>query len=416
MNALSKMENARTRLLLKRPFYGALALRLNIVEDNTQPTAYTDGKVIGFNSHFVDQIDKQESLFLVLHEVLHCILKHPWRKGSRDHELFNQAGDYVINLVCLNDGFKLLSNILLDRKYDGKSTEWVYADLESQRRANQDDADDAGDAGDDSNGQGDGNNSPSTSGEETEKEYGPDDVPTFSEAVKSGQFGEFREATDEDGNADTDSADEWEGAVQIAIAQEKARGTMSGKALASIQGRNEGMIDWSETLANFLSDSGNNFDTTWSKPNRRFIGRGQYLPSMKREGIDHVVIAVDTSGSVSDSELRQFMSETITLVEQMDCSITVIPCDSRIGKVREFESYDIPQDVGEFKLGGRGGTSFKPPFRWVEDNMDSTPTALIYFTDGECDYPDEPDYPVFWAISNTYGFSPAPWGTSVEVV
>ena len=61
MNALSKMENARTRLLLKRPFYGALALRLNIVEDNTQPTAYTDGKVIGFNRHFVDQIDKQES-------------------------------------------------------------------------------------------------------------------------------------------------------------------------------------------------------------------------------------------------------------------------------------------------------------------------------------------------------------------
>jgi predicted metal-dependent peptidase len=406
MNALSKMENARTRLLLKRPFYGALALRLEIVEDNTQPTAYTDGKVIGFNSHFVDQIDKQESLFLVLHEVLHCILKHPWRKGTRDHELFNQAGDYVINLVCLIDGFKLLTNVLLDNKYDGKSTEWVYADLERQRRANQNNGDSC-DAGE----EGGGNDSPSTS-----QEYGPGDVPTFSEAVKSGQFGEFREATDENGNADTESADEWEGAVQIAVAQEKARGTMSAKALASIQGRNEGMVDWSETLANFLSDSGNNFDTTWAKPNRRFIGRGQYLPSMKREGIDHVVIAVDTSGSVSDSELKQFMSETIALVEQMDCSITVIPCDSRIGKVLEFESYDVPEDVGEFKLGGRGGTSFKPPFRWVEDNMDSTPTALIYFTDGECNYPDEPDYPVFWAISNTYGFSPAPWGTSVEVV
>ncbi len=120
--------------------------------------------------------------------------------------------------------------------------------------------------------------------------------------------------------------------------------------MAAIEGRNHSIIDWKDALQNFLTDAGNNFDITWAKPNRRFIDDGHYFPSHKREGIEHLVIAVDTSGSVSDRELVQFMSETIEIVEQVDCSITLIPCDAEIGKVQEFESYDIPDDAKKIPL------------------------------------------------------------------
>jgi len=130
------------------------------------------------------------------------------------------------------------------------------------------------------------------------------------------------------------------------------------------------------------------------------------------------VIAVDTSGSCSDAELKQFCSETLDIAEQFDCDITFLPCDTHIGDVQTFESGEYPDEVSGFKLGGRGGTRFSPVFDWVERNMDDAPTALIYFTDGYAPYPVEPDYPVFWAISTmpNYPYRPAPWGTSVEVV
>lgn len=402
MNSLEKMQNARTRLLLKRPFFGSLALRLDLVEDNTQPTAYTDGKVIGFNSHFVDQLTKQETSFLLYHEVLHIVLKHPWRRGQRDHDLFNQAGDYVINLIVANDGLPMPDGGLFNRAYDGKSTEWVYSDL----MQDQQESGGAMDAQEEKQ--------ESDSSSEGLSEYGPDDVPTLAAAAASGELGEVRDCTDADG-LDQSANTDWEGAIQVALAQEKQRGTMPGKMLAAIEGRNHSTIDWKDALQNFLTDAGNDFDITWAKPSRRFIDDGLYFPSNKREGIDHLVIAVDTSGSVSDRELVQFMSETMEVVEQLDCSITLIPCDAKIGKVQQFESYDIPDDAKKFKLGGRQGTEFYPPFKWVEDNMDATPSALIYFTDGECNYPDEPEYPTFWAISNVRGFTPAPWGQSIEV-
>ena len=125
---------------------------------------------------------------------------------------------------------------------------------------------------------------------------------------------------------------------------------------------------------NFLSDAGNNFEVTWAKPNRRFIDGGDYFPSMKREGVNDLVIAVDTSGSVSKREIVQFCSETLEIAEQFDCDITFIPCDSEIGTVQHFTSGDYPTEVDGFEIGGRCGTSFKPPFKWVEDNRDELVT------------------------------------------
>ena len=418
LNARGKIDKALGRLVLKRPFYGATALRLEIVEDNTQPTGYTDAKVIGYNRYFVDQLSLDEVEFLLCHEVLHVVLKHPWRREGREPGLFNEACDYVINLLCKDDNFSLIGNILCDEKYRGMSSEYIYSRLLKDRKKEKadDDSSSQSSSEDGSKSDADGGGGGGGGNGVGEGEYGPSDVPSFEDAVKSGQLGEIRDCVDEDDKSDTQCEAEWESAITVAVANEKRCGNMPGSVLSALNGRNESFIDWHEVLANFLSDAGNNFEVTWAKPNRRFVDDGWYFPSMKREGISDLVVAVDTSGSCSDDEIKQFCSETLDIADQFDCKITFIPCDTRIGKVQEFESGEYPDEVDGFRIGGRGGTNFDPPFEWVANNMDDAPTAMIYFTDGECSYPDEPEYPVLWAISTGPYFREAPWGQTVEVI
>ena len=440
METKTRIQGRISRLLLKRPFVGSLALRLPLIEDNKCQTAYTDGKVLGYNRHFVDSLTDYELDFLIMHEVFHVVLKHPFRRETRDPQNWNIAGDHVINLLLLDDGMTMPEGGLADSQYAGWSTEKVYAAVNTvidqpgeQSDVNPGDGDQQGDqpgdqqddqpgdsegdspsSSQDASDSGDDSQGTPTSGEPGE--FGPDDVPTFAEAIASGAMGEVRDCpASEDGTPDYGTEMDWEAAITVAAAQEKNRGTMPGSWKAAIDQRNAAYIDWTEALQNFLTDAGNNIATTWARPNRRFIDGGDYFPNIKREGIEHLVIAVDTSGSVSDKELRQYLSETMEIVEMFNPKITFMPCDARLGKVQTFEPGEYPDEIEGWEIGGRGGTSFDPPFKYVENVMDDEPTALIYFTDGECYYPDEPEYPVLWCISHMAG-EPAPWGESIEVM
>jgi predicted metal-dependent peptidase len=398
-----RLRRRLTRLVLKRPFVGSLALRMPLVLDNTQPTAYTDTKVIGFNEHFIAGLTDPECDMLLMHEVFHVVLKHAFRREGRDHTNWNVAGDHVINLMLVEDGMTMPECGLFDKKYAGWTTDRVYADvnkIDNQPEGDQPEGDQPGDGGQPS----------STS------EYGPGDVPSYEEAMRDGTFGEVRDCpVNEEGLADLEQEMEWEAAIVIASAQEKSRGTMPGYWQSMIDQRNQTHIDWTEALANFLSDAGNNITSTWARANRRFIGGGDYFPSIKREGIEHLVIAVDTSGSVSDPELKQFLSEAMEIAGLFNPKVTFLPCDTRLGDVQTFEAGEYPDEITGWSTKGRGGTYFEPPFDYVENVMEDVPTAMIYFTDGEANFPPEPDYPVLWGISHM-GDTPAPWGTSIEVV
>ena len=171
MNTRERIQQRMSRLILKRPFIGALALRLTLVEDNSQPTGYTDSKVLGYNSHFVDGLTDQELDFLIMHEVFHVVLKHCFRREGRDPHVWNVAADHVVNLMLVADNMTMIKSALCDKKYRGWSTEKVYADA---NRVTPPEGDKPGGKP----GEGQPGDKPA---ESTSEEYGPDDVSTIEE-------------------------------------------------------------------------------------------------------------------------------------------------------------------------------------------------------------------------------------------
>ena len=95
---------SRVRLLLTKPFFGQLAVRLKLVENNNIPTAGTDGRHFYFNREFIDRLDDPELDFLVGHEVLHCVYDHMQARGERHPVIYNIACDYNINIELVDQG------------------------------------------------------------------------------------------------------------------------------------------------------------------------------------------------------------------------------------------------------------------------------------------------------------------------
>jgi hypothetical protein len=129
MNARDKLIKARTQLVLDQPFFGSLALRLVLVEDEKAATAYTNGVVLGYNRAFIKDLSIEETKWLVAHEVMHLACLHHTRRANRKPYRWNVAADYAINGVLAEAGFKTPAGCLLDSRYEGKSAEAIYAVL-----------------------------------------------------------------------------------------------------------------------------------------------------------------------------------------------------------------------------------------------------------------------------------------------
>ena len=109
MDAQMKVSRAITRLVVKHPFFGSLALSLKVRPEETIPTMCTDGKSILWSPSFVDGMDQEETVGVMAHEVLHVTFKHMLRRGERDPELWNIATDFAINDILVDAGFTLPS-------------------------------------------------------------------------------------------------------------------------------------------------------------------------------------------------------------------------------------------------------------------------------------------------------------------
>ena len=425
-------------LMSGRQFFAGIAMGLEFIIDDRIETAGTDGKCIRFNPHFIATLSKAQLIFLVCHEVMHVALLHSFRRGGRDHDGFNIACDHQINLPLIDeDGFDMPEGGLADPRFSGMSAERIYSIQQSEQPEQPDDGDpcddgnpdgpsggpsagdtgddqgddqgdDSGDSGDDDGeGEGQGNGQPRT--------YGPDDVPTFAEAVASGKLGQVLDAP---GDAEQQRQHKAEVNRNIAIAVTTAKecGQLSGDLLRQINGRNESIVDWSAQLDDQLAQVGNDVEQTWAVKHRMF---DDYLPGYIRKGFDHMVIGVDTSGSMNDSELKTAVSESMAIAEKYCSRVTFIPCDREIdpASVAEYEAGNFPESADDIALTGGGGTNPAPVFDWVEEQGEM-PDALIFFTDGYINkWPEEVDYPVIWAMTSPLGSdNTPPTGRIVEIV
>lgn len=182
---------------------------------------------------------------------------------------------------------------------------------------------------------------------------------------------------------------------EIANQVQKSRGTIPGELkgyIDSLFNEEPAKFDWRGYLRRFAGGSLKTYTKkTRRKPSRRFEG----APGLRIKQKKHILVGVDTSGSVSDEELEEVFHE-IYHMYKTGADVTVIQCDSAISNVAR---YTKPQD-GKIKIHGRGGTSFQPVIDYYNEHQKQF-TCLIYLTDGEAPAPDPlPRGRMLWVLTS----------------
>jgi predicted metal-dependent peptidase len=370
VDAQQKVMKAKAQLVLLQPFFATILFNLPIVEDNTIPTMATNGMSIRWSREFVDKLSIDEVKFVLCHEVGHCIFQHMYRKGSRQHKRWNQAGDYVINDLLVKEGIGSmpeggLHNPGLVQAANGY-TEGVYDLLP--------DLPDGGGGG--SNGHGD-----------------PMD-----------------DCEDAPGESADQAAQAAEMQVRVAQAAQaaKACGQMSSNIQRLVDTVLKPKVDWREVLRRFVASKAKN-ESSFARPKRRFISQDLYLPSLSGEQLGEICVAIDCSGSVDEKELAMFFAELRAIKEDMlPERLHVIYFDHQVSHVDSFErDEEFTQHQPT-----TGGTAFSPIFRKITE-IGSQPEACVVLTDLVCsDFGPTPPYPVLWITTDQ---TETPWGEVVEM-
>jgi predicted metal-dependent peptidase len=401
--AMDRVKKARAKILYKNPFWGSLAMYLELVEDPTCETMWTDGSRLGFSPDFVASLPDDELMGCLAHEVSHCAYLHHTRRGHMDPSEYNKAADYSMNRDLIAGGFKFPKGVLVDPRFDGLYTEEIYAILMREKRQKQDQSQGgqsagqspASQGGQESQGGAAGNGnaanaaggslgSPSAAGEACKKQADP------------GGCGEIRDAApayDKPGLAQVES--EWGVRVRQAIAASNAHfaGNLPGELARVFDQLKKPQVDWREQLRRFI-DERSKTDYSWIRPNRRYLGMGLTLPGIVPDGINHIGMIVDTSMSMKDEVLSKIRAECQAALDEGSLQkITIVYCDTKVQRVDTFEA---GQEIKFNPIGG-GGTRFAPALDWFEKNEPNV-SAIIYFTDLECtDYGEQPWVPTIWA-------------------
>jgi len=289
-----RIQKARTALLLDHPFFGTLLFRLGARARSSIATMATDGVSLYFNPEFVEGLSSAELIGTLAHEVMHPALQHHTRRGGRNHRRWNMACDYAINPMLVDAGLTLPKDVLMDRRFRGMNAEEIYNRLEAE--------DDQSSPGKD------GDRIQQSSGERGEAQATEDpDAETPQVPETAGGIGQVLDAAmdAESGSSVEEQAREWQMAVQQAENVARLAGKMPAGAARSLEAAKTASIDWRELLRRAWSET-IPADYSWTRPNRRHIWNGLYLPGVTSERVGEVAIAVDCSGSIQARQLGLF--------------------------------------------------------------------------------------------------------------
>ena len=361
-----KVSKAKAKLIMYQPFFATIVCSLPMEEDNSYPTMATNGTWIKYNHDFVDKMTLEETMFVLCHEVGHCMFAHMFRRKGRNPKKWNMAGDYVINDLLINDNIGTmppggLHNPQLVQQ-GGGTTDGVYELLPDE----------------------------------------PDDD-------GSGYNGTSIDIC-EDAGGDAASQGEAEAEIKVMVAQAAQAAKMAGKLSANLQRLVDDtlrpMVDWKDVLRRFVSARAK-VEYSFARPKRRFISEDLYMPSLGGQRMGRVLIAVDCSGSIGQKELNEFAAEMRAIKEDVSPSgIEVFYFDS---EVSHHDTFAQDEDLHVEPHGG-GGTAFSPIFDKAGE-LGLELTCCVVLTDLCCyDFGNPPDYPVLW-VSN--GSDKAPWGEVV---
>lgn len=400
---LDLVSKARIRAISRCDFFGYLLMQLRpmmALPHHNVPTAgiAPDGTVV-INPDFMLALSIKEAAGVLAHEVMHPVMKFWDRKGTRNHVAANIAHDLSFNFmieeagkgeICLPDG------VLLDPKFHGMSMEEIYSYLQN------------GDNG---------------TGKTTIKCKGGGSVVVDTTGAGGEGFNDCREdlSTTKQGKAAAagDKAaqrrmqNEWK--INVAAAaqkheQAKGKGSLPAGLRRWIDQLLHPKLDWQEQLQRWCGENGRNDQRSYRRPSRRSEALNMILPSLCDGGYADIIFLIDSSGSMSESEIRMGLSEAAGCLDELGSEIRVLVCDAAVHVDMTVE------DALQIDIKGGGGSNFNPAFDIIDEC--GFEGAVIAITDGMIDVPSEMPPRMsgcLWLTAERYSAPTETWGEHIQI-
>lgn len=367
-----KLAAARYALFSSAPFYATMLYKLDLVvlDDETGKnfrTAFTDGKVVAFNREFLENLDIKDIVFIAAHEVMHVAFMHFVRRQNRHAQYWNMATDYAINALLKRDNVgKFPEKIkvgddyitgLYDKRFENMSAEQIYDILIEEKPPIQMTIDQHVDVQQDKNGQSEKSSVPS-------KGEGKDDGTYVSKKSKE-EIDEIAERIKEN---------------IIASAQAcKMAGKLPDFVERMLDEWLKPKISWKTVLRNTIT-SKIIYDTSFSRPNKRSWDSSFIIPGPLPDETINVGIAFDTSGSMTNEQLKEALSEVRSIMEEyQQFRVLLWSFDTKCDGLKEF-THDNAYEIDEYRMVGGGGTHIAANWEFIKNkNLDIE--MLVVFTD-----------------------------------
>ncbi|MGQ0750624.1 MAG: vWA domain-containing protein [Betaproteobacteria bacterium] len=411
----TKLGAARTRLILEKPFTGALVMHLPLVEADAAwcKTIATDGRAFYFNPGYIMTLDLAQTQFVLAHEAMHCALAHFDRRHHRSVRRWDVAADYAVNLLLTDDGLRPPPGALLNAEFRGLSAEEIYPLIPPDSEEATLDRHVFSEAATPKDGTGAGGSAEAgrrdrQPAEADARQDAGDRWDDAGDERRSGSHG-GRNAPPELTAPEREAlAHKWQGRMAAAAQQARQAGRMGESWLRRIDALLARRLPWRQLLARYMASLARD-DYSFQRLSRR--EGDALLPRLASEQVD-VYVVLDTSASIGNEELAEFAAEVDALKGQIRARVTLQACDERLDTrgpwiYQTWEPFVIPEG-----LRGGGGTDFKPAFEWAAEQH-LRPDLMLYFTDGQGDFPPRaPEYPVIWLVK---GKGAVPWGERIQL-
>ena len=402
------LSDLRRQVLYRYPFCGTVSMNLELVptRDPRITTAACDGKHVFFDIDFLSKLQPEHQLFVFAHEVWHAILCHMLRAEGRQHDIWNLAIDMEVNSLLRVDGLSVPPDAVLPEKYgfeDRKNAETYYDMLVNKAQRQQSSA--SGNGSDNGNGEAGsqlgGNAGGELNGQFDQHLTEADDLAKVSCPETEDKYGKLEKDADLQAEVTKQNVENIrEAAVSAAQQIERSRGELPAHIKALITELIKPEMPWQELLMQFVTRCMGE-KTTWSRPNKRFVSSGTYLPAHYGEMLK-IAVGIDTSGSTA-CDMTKFLSELNGIVKTFgNYEVYVIECDAKVGKFEKYDEYH-PLDLENtgWETTGGGGTRLTPIFDKIREEQLEIDAAII-FTDGWTEkFPADaaPEFPVMWLLT-----------------
>ena len=393
----TRLSAARTRLILDRPFLGALVLRMPLKAADPEwcATIGTDARAFYYNPEYIASLTVEQTQFALAHEVLHCALSHFARREHRDKGRWDIACDLAINPILIKEGMTAVPGALYNIGYEGMMAEEIYPLVKENSEEETHDQHLYG--------------KDSSSNKDSGKTAEPGEESAETSGGGAGEGSAKVPPPDALGEAEKEQLSvQWRQRLAGAAQQAMQAGKLTGSLRLLVDHLLQPQLPWRMLLARYMTAVSRD-DYSYMRPSRR---EGEAIfPSLRSSQTD-IVVVLDTSGSIKAAEMKEFVSEVDAIKGQVRARITLLACDAQLASdgpwvFEPWEEFSLPRNIR-----GGGGTRFTPAFDWTELEGQN-PDLLVYFTDAEGEFPPlEPRFPVIWLVK---GRGKVPWGQRVQL-